>query len=185
MKLFVGLGNPGKKYEGNRHNAGFMAVDAMAEAFGAPKWSKKFSGEIAEISVEDEKIILLKPQTYMNLSGQSVGAATQFYKINPLQVTVFHDELDIPLGEIRIKTGGGHGGHNGLKDIDAHIGKEYRRVRLGIGHPGHKDMVSDYVLHDFSKAERETMDELIGQIIRQLELLVRGEDADFAREVKK
>lgn len=185
MQLFVGLGNPGAKYANHRHNAGFMVLDALAEAEHAAKWSQKFSGEITEIAIEGEKILLLKPQTYMNLSGQSVSAAMQFYKLTPQQLTVFHDELDIDPGEIRIKTGGGHAGHNGLRNIDAHIGKDYRRVRIGIGHPGHKDAVSGYLLHDFSKAEREVIDGLTDALIRHISLLVSGKDVELANQLTK
>ncbi len=185
MKLFVGLGNPDTKYEKNRHNVGFMVIDALAANNHAPKWSKKFQGEVTEITLEGEKVLLLKPQTYMNLSGKSVQAAMAFYKLKPEDITVFHDELDIAVGEIRTKTGGGHAGHNGLRDIDAQIGKNYHRVRIGIDHPGHKDAVSGYVLHDFSKAEREQIDTLIDGIIHHISLLVSGNDAEFMNKVVK
>ncbi len=183
MKLFVGLGNPGSKYSGHRHNVGFMVLDALAEDQHAPQWSKKHQGEVTEITLDGEKILLLKPQTYMNLSGQSVAAAVKFYKLEPADVTVFHDELDIPCAKVKIKTGGGHGGHNGLRDIDKHIGKDYRRVRIGIDHPGHKDAVTGYVLHDFSKAEREAIDTLIDQLVRYSDLLVSGEDTKLLTEL--
>ncbi|MDG1287968.1 MAG: aminoacyl-tRNA hydrolase [Rickettsiales bacterium] len=176
MHLFVGLGNPGTKYANHRHNVGFMLLDALATDNHAPRWSKKHQGELTEISVDGEKILLLKPQTYMNNSGRSVQAAMAFYKLKPEQITVFHDELDLANAKLRIKTGGGHGGHNGLRDIDAQIGKEYRRIRIGIDHPGHKDAVSGYVLHDFSKDERHAIDTLIDNIIRHTPLLINGED---------
>lgn len=183
MKLFVGLGNHGTKYSGNRHNVGFMVLDALAANNGSPKWSKKFSGELAEIAINGEKILLLKPQTYMNNSGRSVIAAMSFYKLKPEQVTVFHDDLDLANAKLKIKTGGGHGGHNGLRDIDANIGKEYKRIRIGIGRPNHKDEVSDYVLHDFSKAERYEIDELIGNLSRNTDLLASGQDAELMNKL--
>jgi PTH1 family peptidyl-tRNA hydrolase len=231
-QLFVGLGNPGSAYAMNRHNAGFMVLDAIAQDNHAAGWQKKFHGLVTEINInlshreracpgpvpgsksaqrdagegqklpaspltrnfsdkqknirplpqplsrgEVQRVFLLKPQTYMNKSGLSVAEACRFYKIPPEAVTVFHDELDLPPGKIRIKTGGGHGGHNGLRDIDAHLGKNYRRIRLGIGHPGHKDAVSGYVLHDFSKVEREQLDHLIQTLTANLPLLITGEDA--------
>ena len=185
MKLYVGLGNPGAKYAKHRHNAGFMVLDAIALDNHAPKWSKKHQGEITEITLEGEKILLLKPQTFMNLSGQSVSTAMKFAKLEPKDVTVFHDELDIPNAKVKIKTGGGHGGHNGLRDIDAHIGKEYRRIRIGIDHPGHKDAVSGYVLHDFGKAQREDIDRLFNQLIRHLDLLISGQDTKLLNELAK
>lgn len=185
MKLFVGLGNPGSQYQNHRHNVGFMMLDALASEHNAPKWSKKHQGEVTEITVDGEKILLLKPQTYMNLSGQSVAAAMKFYQLSPADITVFHDELDIPNARVKIKTGGGHGGHNGLRDIDKHIGKDYRRVRIGIDHPGHKDAVTGYVLHDFGKAEREAIDALIDQLIRHCDLLISGEDAKLLTELAK
>jgi PTH1 family peptidyl-tRNA hydrolase len=155
MKLFVGLGNPGGKYARNRHNIGFMAVDRIADDLGFAPWRNKFNGQISEGRLGSEKVLLLKPETFMNLSGQSVGEAMRFHKLEPQDVTVFHDELDLAPGKCRVKTGGGHAGHNGLRSIHAHIGPEYHRVRLGIGHPGRKELVSPYVLHDFPKAEIE------------------------------
>jgi len=187
MQLFVGLGNPGPEYAGHRHNIGFMAMDAIAQRFDAAGWSRRFNGLATEITLtlpaiaplrgESEKIILLKPQSFMNRSGQPVGEAMRFYKLTPTQVTVFHDELDLPLTKVRIKTGGGHGGHNGLRDIDAHIGKEYRRIRLGIDHPGHKDRVTGHVLSNFGKDERPLVDELLDDLARTTSLLAAGDDA--------
>lgn len=179
MQLWIGLGNPGTKYAGNRHNAGFMVVDALAEHYRAASWSKKFNALITEIEVEGQKILLLKPQQFMNLSGQATGEAMRFYKLNPADITVFHDELDLPLSKLRVKTGGGHGGHNGLKDIDAHIGQEYRRVRLGIGHPGDKDLVSPYVLSDFAAVEQKTVRSWWQKIAAEAPLLAAGKDAEF------
>lgn len=179
MHLIIGLGNPGNAYAGNRHNAGFMLVDALAEEYRASPWSKKFNALVTDIEIGAQKILLIKPQTYMNRSGQSVGEAMRFYKLTPSDITIFHDELDLPFGKLRVKVGGGHGGHNGLKDIDAHIGKDYRRVRLGIGHPGDKNLVSDYVLSDFNVAEKKQMQLWLEQLCRQLPLLLENKDAEF------
>jgi len=161
MQLFVGLGNPGPKYATNRHNIGFMAVERIAEDHGFAPWRAKFQGEVTEGRLGTEKVLLLKPTTFMNLSGQSVGEAMRFYKLEPGDVTVFHDELDLVPGKCRVKRGGGHAGHNGLRSIHAHIGAEYGRVRLGIGHPGRKEMVAQYVLQDFAKADGDWLDDLM------------------------
>ncbi|MEL6575631.1 MAG: aminoacyl-tRNA hydrolase [Pseudomonadota bacterium] len=183
MLLFAGLGNPGPKHARQRHNIGFMAVDAIAEREGAPGWRSKFQGEVTELRFGSTKVILLKPQTFMNLSGQSVGEAARFYGVAPEDVTVFHDELDLAPGRLRVKRGGGHAGHNGLRSIHQHIGESYRRVRLGIGHPGHKDKVAGYVLHDFAKAEEEWVDPLIDEMARAVGKLVEGDDAGFMNAV--
>ena len=161
MQIFVGLGNPGPKYAGNRHNIGFMALDRIADDHGFSPWRSKFQGQISEGRLGSEKVVLLKPETFMNLSGQSVGEAMRFYKLDPGDITVFHDELDLAPGKVRVKQGGGHAGHNGLRSIHGHIGEAYRRVRLGIGHPGRKDLVSHYVLHDFGKADQEWLDDVL------------------------
>lgn len=179
MLLMVGLGNPGPQYEGNRHNIGFMAVDEIARSLSFGPWVKKFHGEIAEGTIEGRKVLLLKPLTFMNDSGRSVQAAAAFYKIPPADILVFHDELDLPPGKVRVKLGGGHGGHNGLRSIDAHLGKEYRRVRLGIGHPGSKERVNPHVLGDFAKVDREWLEPLLDEIARHAAPLVKGEDAVF------
>jgi PTH1 family peptidyl-tRNA hydrolase len=179
MHLLIGLGNPGTSYAGNRHNAGFMLVDALAEEYRASAWSKKFNALVAEAEIAGQKILLIKPQTYMNRSGQSVGEAMRFYKLFPSDITVFHDDLDLPFGKLRVKLGGGHGGHNGLKDIDAHIGKDYRRVRLGIGHPGDKDLVTDYVLSDFNIAEKKQLKDWLEKLCTHLPLLLENKDAEF------
>ncbi|KQT66129.1 MULTISPECIES: aminoacyl-tRNA hydrolase [unclassified Aureimonas] len=179
MLLIVGLGNPGPSYAGHRHNIGFMAVDEIRRRGGFSPWTKKFKGEISEGQIGTEKVLLLKPLTFMNDSGASVGDALRFYKLEPSQVVVVHDELDISAGKVRVKTGGGNGGHNGLRSIDAHIGKDYRRVRLGIGHPGSKERVNGHVLSDFHKVDREWLDPLIEEIARHADLLVAGEDAQF------
>ena len=179
MHLLIGLGNPSASYAGNHHNAGFMLVDALAEEYRASSFSKKFSALVAEAEITGQKVLLIKPQTFMNRSGQSVQAAMQFYKLSPSDITVFHDELDLPLGRLRVKVGGGHGGHNGLRDIDAQIGKEYRRVRLGIDHPGDKDRVSDYVLSDFASAEKPIVKDWLAKICQHLPLLLENKDAEF------
>ncbi|EAU40697.1 peptidyl-tRNA hydrolase [Fulvimarina pelagi HTCC2506] len=184
MILIAGLGNPGPKYAGNRHNIGFMAVDEIARDPAFSPWSKKFSGEISEGQVGGEKVLLLKPLTFMNDSGRSVGEAARFFKIEPKDVIVVHDELDLDPGRVKVKTGGGNGGHNGLRSTDAHLGtKDYRRMRLGIGHPGRKEAVTPHVLGDFSKADREWLQPLLTTIARNLEPLVRGEDASFMNKV--
>ena len=150
MKLLTGLGNPGAQYAGHRHNIGFMALDRIAGDHGFSPWRAKFQGEIAEGRFGSEKVVLLKPGTFMNESGRAVRAAVDFHKLDASDVVVFHDELDLAPGKVRLKTGGGHAGHNGLRSIHAHLGPDYDRVRLGIGHPGHKDRVAGYVLHDFA-----------------------------------
>lgn len=183
MQLWVGLGNPGAQYAGHRHNIGFMAVDAIADRTGAGPWKAKFQGQLSEARIGADKIWLLKPQTFMNLSGQSVGEAMRFHKLTPADVVVFHDELDLAPGKLRVKTGGGHAGHNGLRSITQHIGEGFRRVRLGIGHPGHKDRVSGYVLSDFAKADQDWLAPLLDEIARAAEGLAAGEDARFQSAV--
>jgi peptidyl-tRNA hydrolase, PTH1 family len=179
MKLFVGLGNPGAKYAGNRHNIGFMALDRIAKDHGFSPWKKAFQGLVSEGRLGAEKLILLKPETFMNLSGQSVRAAVDFYKIDLAEITVFHDELDLAPGKLRVKQGGGHAGHNGLRSIHAHMGEDYARVRLGIGHPGHKDKVAAYVLNDFAKADQDWLDDLLRGISDGAEALAAGDAARF------
>lgn len=183
MQLFVGLGNPGAQYAHTRHNIGFMAVDRIAADHGFGPWKAKFQGQIAEGRLGGDKVMLLKPDTFMNLSGQSVGEAMRFYKLTPADVTVFHDELDLAPGKLKLKQGGGHAGHNGLRSIHAHIGEDYRRVRLGIGHPGRKEAVAGYVLHDFAKAEEEWLDNLLRGISDGADALARGEGAKFSTAV--
>lgn len=161
MKLIVGLGNPGAKYAGNRHNIGFMALDRIAGDHGFGPWRAKFQGELAEGRLGSVKCLLLKPMTFMNRSGQSVGEAMRFFKLDSTDVIVLHDELDLAPGKARVKAGGGHAGHNGLRSIHEHISPHYDRVRLGIGHPGHKDRVAGYVLQDFAKADQDWLDDLL------------------------
>ncbi len=183
MQLFVGLGNPGAKYARNRHNIGFMAVDAIAADHGFGPWRAKFRGRVAEGVLGGEKVLLLKPETFMNLSGESVGEVARFYKLGPGDVVVFHDELDLAPGKLRVKRGGGHAGHNGLRSIHAHLGAEYARVRLGIGHPGHKDRVSGYVLQDFAKADAGWLDDLTRGISDGAPWLAQGKPDRFQNAV--
>jgi PTH1 family peptidyl-tRNA hydrolase len=183
MLVIAGLGNPGAQYQNNRHNVGFMAADAIARRHSFSPWTKKFSGLIAEGTLDGEKILLLKPQTFMNLSGQSVGEALRFYKLTPADLVVLYDELDLAPGKVRIKTGGGAGGHNGIRSLDQHVGKEYRRVRIGIGHPGVKELVHSYVLGDFSKADREWLEPLIEAIGEHAGLLAKGDDNSFMNKL--
>ncbi|MFV2051566.1 aminoacyl-tRNA hydrolase [Aliiroseovarius sp. YM-037] len=183
MLLFVGLGNPGAKYAQNRHNVGFMAVDRIADDHGFAPWRAKFQGQLSEGRLGSEKIVLLKPETYMNLSGQSVGEAMRFFKLEPEHVIVFQDELDLAPGKVRVKQGGGHAGHNGLRSLHQHIGPEYRRVRIGIGHPGHKDLVSRYVLHDFAKADEAWLDDVLRGISDGAAHLAEGDSGKFLNAV--
>ena len=183
MRIFVGLGNPGANYAHNRHNIGFMAVDRIAEDNGFSPWKDKFQGRMSEGRLGPEKIILLKPDTFMNLSGQSVGEAMRFFKLEPTNITVFHDELDLAPGKCRVKSGGGHAGHNGLRSLHQHIGADYQRVRLGIGHPGHKDAVAGYVLHDFAKADQTWLADLLVGIADGANKLAQGDAAGFMNVV--
>ncbi|MBE1236530.1 aminoacyl-tRNA hydrolase [Phaeovibrio sulfidiphilus] len=175
MKLLVGLGNPGSQYEGNRHNVGFMALEALASAYGIGPFRSRFQGDFADGRIGNERVLMLMPGTYMNRSGQSVGEAARFYKIPPSDIIVFHDDLDLAFARVRVKQGGGHGGHNGLRDLDAHIGADYWRVRLGIGHPGDKARVHGHVLSDFSKAERAEIDTLLGGLAKAFPLMLAGD----------
>jgi peptidyl-tRNA hydrolase, PTH1 family len=179
MLLFAGLGNPGANYANNRHNVGFMAADAIARRHSFSTWSKKFQGLISEGSIDGEKIVLIKPQTFMNKSGQSVGEALRFYKLEPKALTVFYDEIDLEEGKIRIKTGGGAGGHNGIRSIDGHVGRDYRRVRIGVGHPGVREMVQHHVLGDFSKADKQWLEPLLDSIADNAGLIAQGNESGF------
>jgi PTH1 family peptidyl-tRNA hydrolase len=183
MKLFVGLGNPGAKYARNRHNIGFMAVDRIAGDHGFAPWRSKFQGQLTEGWLGPQKVVLLKPQTFMNLSGQSVGEAMRFYKLDSTDVVVFHDELDLAPGKVRLKSGGGHAGHNGLRSIHQHIGPHYDRVRLGIGHPGDKTRVSGYVLSDFAKADADWLDDEMRGISDGAAQLAQDEGPKFLNAV--
>jgi peptidyl-tRNA hydrolase, PTH1 family len=183
MLLFVGLGNPGAKYQGNRHNVGFMAVDEIARRHGFAPWRRRFQGETAEGTLERERIILLKPMTYMNDSGQAVQEASNFFKLAPGEITVFHDEIELPPAKVRVKVGGGIAGHNGLRSISAHVGNDYRRVRIGVGHPGIKELVHGHVLNDFAKDERPWVDALREAIADSAGLLATGRDPTFQNKV--
>jgi PTH1 family peptidyl-tRNA hydrolase len=182
MLLLVGLGNPGSEHKRQRHNVGFMAIDAIADRHNFQPFKKRFHGEIAEGVLDGIKTLLLKPLTYMNLSGKSVGEAAHFYKLPPAQVVVMHDELDLAAGKIRIKTGGGNAGHNGLRSIDAAIGPNYRRLRIGIGHPG-KDRVLGYVLQNFASDEHDWLDPLLAAMAAEAGYLARDDDAGFMTKV--
>lgn len=181
--LIAGLGNPGPSYSGHRHNVGFMALDRIAGEHGFPSWRSKFQGEIAEGRIGGKRVVLLKPMTYMNESGRSVAEAARFLKVPASDVVVIHDELDLAAGKCRMKLGGGHAGHNGLRSIHAHLGPDYARVRVGIGHPGHKDAVTGHVLHDFSKAELAIIEPVLDGIADGIAKLVDGDDAGFQNAV--
>jgi PTH1 family peptidyl-tRNA hydrolase len=183
MLLFVGLGNPGAKYQSNRHNIGFMAVDEIARRHGFAPWRRRFQGETAEGTLERERVILLKPMTYMNDSGQAVQQASGFFKLAQGDITVFHDEIELPPAKVRVKVGGGIAGHNGLRSVSAHIGNDYRRVRLGVGHPGVKELVHSYVLSDFFKDERPWVEALREAIAENAGLLATGRDSTFQNKV--
>jgi PTH1 family peptidyl-tRNA hydrolase len=183
MLLFVGLGNPGREYARNRHNIGFMALDAIARRHGFPAPRAKFHGLAREGTIGGERVILLQPQTYMNESGRSVGEAARFHKIGLGDIIVFHDELDLAPAKLRIKIGGGNAGHNGLRSITAHMGNDYKRVRLGIGHPGDKALVHGYVLSDFAKAEEPWVDTICDALADNAAMLVSGDDAGLQNKV--
>ena len=183
MRLFVGLGNPGAKYAHNRHNVGFMVVDEIARRHGFQPWRRRFQGETSEGTLERERVILLKPMTYMNDSGQSVQEASGFFKLAQGEITVFHDEIELPPAKVRVKVGGGIAGHNGLRSISAHIGNDYRRVRVGVGHPGVKELVHSYVLSDFFKEERPWVEALREAIVENAGLLATDRDPTFQNKV--
>jgi PTH1 family peptidyl-tRNA hydrolase len=183
MLLLVGLGNPGSRYAGNRHNIGFMAVDAIAKRHGIGPWRRRFQGVSAEGPLGGERALLLLPGTYMNESGRAVAEAAHFYKLGLSDIVVVHDEIDLPPMKVRVKAGGGIAGHNGLRSISAHVGNDYRRVRIGVGHPGAKELVYPYVLGNFGKDEREWVDALIGVIADNAALLAKGDDSSFQNKV--
>ena len=183
MRLLVGLGNPGARHSGNRHNVGFMAVEAVSKRHGIGPWRRRFQGVAAEGPIAGERALLLLPGTYMNDSGRAVAEAAHFYKLALGDITVFHDEIDLPFGKVRVKVGGGVAGHNGLRSITEHVGNDYRRVRIGVGHPGVKDLVYAYVLNDFAKSERPWVETLVAILADNADLLVRGEDASFQNRV--
>ncbi len=183
MLLLVGLGNPGARYVGNRHNIGFMAVEEIAKRHGIGPWRRRFQGVACEGPIEGERVLLLLPGTYMNELGRAVAEAAQFYKIPAGDITVFHDEIELPPAKVRVKVGGGIAGHNGLRSISEHVGNDYRRVRIGVGHPGQKDLVEHYVLSDFAKSERSWVEAVVGVLADNVDFLVRGEDASFQNKV--
>ncbi len=183
MIIIAGLGNPGGQHAGNRHNIGFMAVDAIHRRHGFSPWAKKFKGLISEGEIAGDKVLLIKPQTFMNLSGESVGEALRFYKLGPESLIAIYDELDLLPGKARIKTGGGHGGHNGIKSLDAHCGREYRRLRLGIGHPGSKERVHGHVLGDFAKIDHIWLDPLLDALADNAAMLVKAEDSQLMNKL--
>ena len=183
MHLIVGLGNPGSKYQGNRHNIGFMAVDEVVRRHGFSPWRKRFQGETSDGMLAGEKVLLLKPLTYMNESGRSVGAAMSFYNIDPAQVIVLYDELDLEPGKVRVKLGGGAAGHNGIRSMIAHCGPHFVRVRLGIGHPGDKNLVHPHVLSDFAKSDKDWLTPLLEAVACNIDLLVTGEEGSFQNKV--
>jgi PTH1 family peptidyl-tRNA hydrolase len=183
MLLFVGLGNPGERYAANRHNIGFMAVQVIAKRHGIAPWRRRFQGVAVEGAIGAEKVLLLLPGTFMNESGRAVAEAANFYKLAVSEIVIFHDELELSPGKLRVKTGGGNAGHNGLRSISAHVGNDYRRVRLGIGHPGDKKLVEPYVLQDFAKSERPWVEALCETVADNADLLAKGEDASFQNKV--
>ena len=183
MRLFVGLGNPGAKYQGNRHNIGFMAIDDIARRHGFSPWRRRFQGEAAEGALDGERTTLLKPTTFMNESGRSVGEAMNFFKLGLDDLAVFHDEIELPPAKIRVKIGGGIAGHNGLRSISSHVGNDYRRVRLGVGHPGVKELVHHHVLSDFAKDEWPWVRALCDIVADNAALLVSAKDASFQNKV--
>jgi PTH1 family peptidyl-tRNA hydrolase len=183
MRLFVGLGNPGPKHAHNRHNIGFMTVDKIARRHGFAPWRRRFQGETSEGTLDGERVVLLRPTTFMNESGRAVQEAANFFKLGESEITVFQDELELPPGKVRVKVGGGIAGHNGLRSISAHVGNEYRRVRLGIGHPGVKELVHSHVLSDFAKSDRPWVEALCEAVADNAGLLVARRDATFQNKV--
>lgn len=181
--LFVGLGNPGEKHKNNRHNVGFMALDCLSSFHKFGRSRTKFLGRTSMGSIEDRKLISFKPQTFMNESGRAVREASNFYKIAPERIIVFHDELDLPFGEVRVKKGGSDAGHNGLKSIDENIGKDYYRVRIGISHPGDKDKVTNHVLGDLSKEDNEALDKILSSIAKNISILIDGDEKKFQKNI--
>ncbi|MEM7464178.1 MAG: aminoacyl-tRNA hydrolase [Pseudomonadota bacterium] len=183
MLLIAGLGNPGGDRANNRHNIGFMAADEIARRHDFSSWRKKFKSQIAEGELAGEKILLMKPQTYMNLSGEAVGEAMRFYKLSPSNVIVLYDELDLPAGKLRVKTGGGAGGHNGIRSVESHCGNAFHRIRLGIGHPGNKAMVQRHVLGDFAKADHDWLEPFLDATAEYMPLVAKGEYSTYMNRV--
>lgn len=183
MQIWTGLGNPGPQYAMHRHNVGFMAVDVIADMHGFGPVQRKFSGWVQEGRIGGVKLLLLKPATWMNESGRAVAEALRFYKLGPEALTVFHDELDLAPFKVRVRTGGGLAGHNGLRSIDKHLGPEFRRVRIGIGHPGHKDRVTGHVLGNYAKAEMDDLTDMLAALGAEAEWLAKGDDVRFMNDV--
>jgi PTH1 family peptidyl-tRNA hydrolase len=183
MRLLVGLGNPGERYAQNRHNIGFMAIEKIVERYRFSPWRARFQGVMAEGTVDGEKVLALKPQTYMNLSGQAVGEASRFFKIETASTIVMYDEIELAAGKVKVKLGGGSAGHNGIKSIDAHIGPEYWRLRLGVGRPATKEEVHGHVLSDFAKADQEWLDKLLAAVSDAIPLLIAGDESKFMTKV--
>src|SRR5262245_22017958 len=183
MLLFVGLGNPGTRYARNRHNIGFMVVDEIARRHNIAPWRRRFQGVAAEGPLAGERVLLLKPETFMNDSGRAIAEAEHFYKVPLSDIVVIHDEIELPPGKVRVKTGGGIAGHNGLRSVSANVGNEYRRVRIGVGHPGVKELVHPHVLSDFAKSERPWVEALCDVIAENAGLLVKGQDNSFQNKV--
>ena len=185
MKLFVGLGNPGKDYARHRHNVGFMALERIAARHGFGRWKKRYHGLVTEGPIGGRRVMLLMPQTYMNDSGQAVGEAQRYLKILEEDIYVFHDEIDLEPGKLKVKTGGGNAGHNGLRSVSAHVGNEYARVRIGVGHPGSKEAVTGYVLHDFSKADQAWLEPTLDAVAEAAGRLAAGDEARFLADVTR
>ena len=194
MRLLVGLGNPGRDYANNRHNIGFMALDEIARRYGFGPWRRRFQGQLAEGRIAGERVLALKPETYMNESGRAVGEAARFFKLEPAEIVVIYDEIDLVPGKVRVKQGGGAGGHNGIRSIDAHLGRlsgpggggggpDYWRVRLGVGHPGDKGRVKGHVLKDFAKSDAAWVETLLDAVARELPRLIEGDDGGFMSRV--
>ncbi|WP_332065992.1 aminoacyl-tRNA hydrolase [Bartonella sp. CB189] len=185
MWLIAGLGNPGLQYQNNRHNIGFMAIDAIYQSFSFSPWSKKFQAEISNGLINGEKVLLIKPQTFMNLSGQAIGEILRFYKLDLQNLIVICDELNLIPGKVRVKIGGGNNGHNGIKSVTSHCGTDYCRVRLGVGHPGSKDFVSQHVLGNFSEAEKKWLLPLLETLAKNIALLINGDNSLFMNEISR
>lgn len=183
MRILAGLGNPGPRYAATRHNVGFRVVDAIQDRHGFSPWRARFQADIAEGTLAGEKCLLIKPTTFMNESGRAIGEAMRYYKLAPADIVVFHDELDLPPGKMRVKTGGGHGGNNGLRSTIAHIGPEFRRVRIGIGHPGRKELVQAYILKDFAKADADWLEPMIDALAEHAALLAADKESTYANKV--
>jgi len=183
MKLLAGLGNPGAKYSNNRHNVGFMAIDEIADSWGFPAWRKRFQAETSEGRIDGHKVLLMKPTTYMNESGRALGKAARFYDLSLGDIIVIHDELDLPSGKMRSKTGGGHAGNNGIRSIMAHLGSDFHRIRIGVGHPGDKRDAAKHVLNDFAKVDKQWLSNMITAIADEIPLALDGDLVNFQNKI--